>query len=86
MPKYKNVNEGIVDRFISSVFKKIGSGVESRTISKLKKKDPELAKKMQKIQDARKDLEKELYKKLTSKEKKQVANNEIPDFMKQYIN
>ena len=86
MPKYKEVNEGIVDNFISALFTRVGKGLESRTIYKLKKKDPELAKKMQKIQDARKDLEKELSKKLTSKEKKQVANNEIPDFMKQYIN
>ena len=59
MPKYKEVNEGIVDNFISALFTRVGKGLESRTISKLKKKDPELAKKMQKIQDARKDLEKE---------------------------
>ena len=58
MPKYKEVNEGIVDNFISALFTRVGKGLESRTISKLKKKDPELAKKMQKIQDARKDLEK----------------------------
>tara|TARA_R100001015_G_C4505395_1_gene78669 strand:+ start:236 stop:496 length:261 start_codon:yes stop_codon:yes gene_type:complete len=85
MPNYKKVNEGIVDRFLTAVFKKIGSGVESRAISVLKKKDPELAKQMQKIQDARKDLEKTLSKKLSSKEKKQIANNEIPDFINQYL-
>ena len=85
MPNYKNVNEGVVDRFITAVFKKIGSGVESRTISQIKKKDPELAKQMQKIKDARKDLEKTLSKKLSSKEKKQMANNEIPDFINQYL-
>jgi hypothetical protein len=40
---------------------------------------------MQKIKDARKDLEKTLSKKLSSKEKKQMANNEIPDFINQYL-
>jgi hypothetical protein len=85
MPNYKNVNEGVVDRFITAVFKKIGSGIESKAISQIKNKDPELANKMQKIQDARKDLEKTLSKKLSSKEKKQMANNEIPDFINQYL-
>ena len=43
MPKYKKVNEGIVDNFISRVFTSIGKGLESRTIKKLEKTDPKLA-------------------------------------------
>ena len=56
MPKYKNVNEGVVDRFISAVFTKVGKGVESRSIKKLRKTDPELAKQFQKLKDTKKEI------------------------------
>ena len=36
MPKYKNITEGIVDRFIHAIFKKAASGLESATINRLK--------------------------------------------------
>ena len=40
MPKYKKVNEGVVDRFIGAIFTKVGKGLESATIRKISKPDP----------------------------------------------
>ena len=75
MPKYKNVSEGLVDKFITALFDKAAKGVESRTINKLKKTDPELAKQFQKLQDTKKEIEKSLSK----KDMKKLRNAEIPD-------
>jgi len=85
MPKYKPIKEGIVDRFISAVFKRVGSGLESATIRNISKKDPELGKKLKNVQSARKNLDTYLKKNLSAKEKRQMANNEIPDFIKQSL-
>jgi len=41
MSKYKKVNEGIIDNFISALFNKAGKGLESATIRKLSKTDPD---------------------------------------------
>ena len=46
MPKYKQVNEDIVDTFINKLFLLVGKGLESATIRSLSKSDPELAKQM----------------------------------------
>tara|TARA_R100000008_G_scaffold84107_1_gene70743 strand:- start:1478 stop:1726 length:249 start_codon:yes stop_codon:yes gene_type:complete len=81
MPKYKNITEGIVDRFIHAVFKKAAGGLESATINKLKKSDPELAKEFQKLKDARARIQKQISK----KSKKQFADKQIPDVIKQYL-
>ena len=37
MPKYKKVNEGIIDNFITKIFTSVGKGLESRAIKKLSK-------------------------------------------------
>ena len=65
MPKYI-VKEGIIDRFIHKVFDKAATGLESATIKKLKKSDPELAKHFQTLQDTRKEIEKSISKNLKS--------------------
>jgi hypothetical protein len=75
MPKYKNVNEGLVDRFLSAIFTKVGKGLESATINKLKKSDPKLAKQFQKLQDSKKEIEKIISK----KDLKQLKRGELPD-------
>ena len=62
MAKYNNVNEGLVDRFISALFTKVGKGLESATINKLKKSDPQLAKDLEDLQKTKRDLEKRLSK------------------------
>tara|TARA_Y100000310_G_scaffold178513_1_gene178480 strand:- start:2305 stop:2559 length:255 start_codon:yes stop_codon:yes gene_type:complete len=74
MARYKNVNEGLVDRFISTIFTKVGKGLESATLKKLKKSDPELAKDLEDLQKTKKDLEK----RLSKKSQKAIASNEIP--------
>ena len=78
MPKYKEVNEGIVDNFISALFTRVGKGLESRTINKLRKTDPELAKQFQDLQNKKKEIRKSLSKKTLKK----IRNNEIPDVIK----
>ena len=74
MPKYKNVNEGLVDRFVSAVFTKVAKGLESATLTKLKTSDPELAKDLEDLQKTKKGLEK----RLSKQSKKAIRNNEIP--------
>ncbi len=81
MPKYKKVNEGVVDRFIGAIFTKVGKGLESATIRKISKADPELGKQFQDLQNAKKRLEISL----DAKTKKQLANDEIPDIVKQAL-
>tara|TARA_Y100000310_G_scaffold59923_1_gene55314 strand:+ start:411 stop:689 length:279 start_codon:yes stop_codon:yes gene_type:complete len=81
MPKYKNVNEGVIDRFISAIFTRVGKGFESRAINKLRKTDPELAKQLKKLQDTKKEIEKNLSK----KSKKQLAKGEPTDALKRSI-
>ncbi len=74
MPKYKKVNEGVVDRFIGAIFTKVGKGLESATIRKISKADPELGKQFQDLQKTKKRLEKTLSKKT----KQQIARGEMP--------
>ena len=72
MPKYI-IKEGIIDRFIHKVFDKAATGLESATIKKLKKSDPELAKHFQTLQDTRKES------------KKQFADKEVPDVIQKFL-
>ena len=80
MPKYI-VKECIIDRFIHKVFDKAATGLESATIKKLKKSDPELAKHFQTLQDTRKEIEKSISK----KSKKQFADKEVPDVIQKFL-
>ena len=57
MPKYKKVNEGILDALIGKMFLQIGKGMESATINKLKTTDPKLAKHMIDVRNKRKEIE-----------------------------
>ena len=75
MPNYKNVNGGLLDRFITAVFTKVGKGLDSATINKLKKHDPKLAKQFQTVQDTKKEIEKTISK----KDLKQLRRGELPD-------
>ena len=60
MAKYKKVNEGILDKFIGSVFGAIGRGAHSRALKHLSKKDPDIAKQIKTIEKNRKELAKML--------------------------
>ena len=81
MSKYNKVNEGIIDNFISALFNKAGKGLESATIRKLSKTDPELAQQFKDLQQKRKEIQKTL----TRKQKSQMRKNELPDVVKKYL-
>ena len=78
MPNYKAVNEGIIDSVIQALFNKASKGMESATIRKLSKSDPELAQQFKDLQQTREKIKKTL----TRKQKKQLSRNEIPDIIK----
>ena len=81
MPKYKRVNEDIVDTFINKLFLLVGKGLESATIRNLSKSDPELAKQIKDLQQTRKDIAKTI----TRKQRRQLSRNELPDVVKLYM-
>ena len=78
MPNYKAVNEGIIDSVIQALFNKASKGMESATIRKLSKSDPELAQQFKDLQQTREKIKKTL----TRKQRKQLSRNEIPDIIK----
>ena len=80
MPKYKKVNEGIVDRFITKIFTSIGKGLESRTIKKLEKTDPKLVNKFKDLQKTKQEIDNYL----TKKEKEAINRGEKPEFMTRF--
>mgnify|MGYP001356444154 CR=1 FL=1 len=78
MPNYKAVNEGVIDSVIRALFNKASKGMESATIRKLSKSDPELAQQFKDLQQTREKIKKTL----TRKQRKQLSRNEIPDIIK----
>tara|TARA_A100001391_G_scaffold196239_2_gene174503 strand:+ start:2076 stop:2324 length:249 start_codon:yes stop_codon:yes gene_type:complete len=81
MPNYKAVNEGVIDSVIQALFNKASKGMESATIKKLSKSDPELAQQFKDLQQTREKIKKTL----TRKQKKQLSKNELPDIVKKYL-
>jgi len=61
----KNINEGIIDKAISSIFGAIGKGLRKQVLKDLAKKDPKIAKSIKDLEDARKNLKSVLSKKDT---------------------
>ena len=80
MSKYKKVNEGVIDNFITKIFTSVGKGLESRVIKQLSKSDPELARQFKDLQKTKKRLEKTL----TKRQKQQLARGETPDVFKSF--
>ena len=80
MSKYKKVNEGIIDSFITKVFTSVGKGLESRVIKQLSKSDPELAKQFKDLQQTKKKIDNYL----TKKEKQAISKGEKPEFMTKF--
>jgi len=56
----KNINEGIIDKAISSIFGAIGKGLRKQVLKDLAKKDPNIAKSIKDLEKAKKDLKKSL--------------------------
>ena len=82
MPNYKNVNEGIVDRIVTSIIHKFAAGLSSATINRLKQSDPALAKEMDKIDKARDNMEAILSKK---KRLARVRSGDAVGFSDEYL-
>ena len=80
MSKYKKVNEGIIDNFITKIFTSVGKGLDSRAIKKLSKADPELAKQFKDLQKTKKRIDNYL----TKKEKQAIDRGEKPEFMTRF--
>tara|TARA_A100001515_G_scaffold35055_3_gene27380 strand:+ start:4009 stop:4257 length:249 start_codon:yes stop_codon:yes gene_type:complete len=68
MPKYKNVNESIVDKFLDKMFNVIAKRKLNKTLVDLGKKDPKLGKLIAQGLENAKNVEKRL--KQMSPEKK----------------
>ena len=65
MSNYKKINEGIIDKAISSIFGAIGKGLRKQVLKDLAKKDPKIAKSIKDLEKAKKDLKSVLSKKDT---------------------
>jgi len=69
MPKYKKVNEGVIDKFLDKIFNSAAKKMQSSALKKLSKADPEFKKNYEDLLKARDKMEKNLKAKgLTSAE------------------
>ena len=81
MAKYKNITEGMIDNFLSKVFKKAFDQNMSPAIKKLKKKDPELATAMEKSRKIAQDYRKNVFNKMSKKEQEKTIKKNM-DFLR----
>ena len=58
MPKYVINEEGLLDKFIGSIFGSVAKRAKSQAIKQLSAKDPEFAKKVKELKTHRTDMEK----------------------------
>tara|TARA_Y100001937_G_scaffold6694_1_gene8623 strand:+ start:172 stop:408 length:237 start_codon:yes stop_codon:yes gene_type:complete len=77
MPKYKKINEIIVESFIEKLFSKIGQKKTSKALDALAEKDPQLKKDLKVLSQIRDKMNK----RLNTKAKRDAALDRI---MKQY--
>tara|TARA_E500000305_G_C3813749_1_gene139657 strand:+ start:100 stop:333 length:234 start_codon:yes stop_codon:yes gene_type:complete len=69
MPKYKKVNEGIIDNFLGKLFQKVGEKATSQAIDKLADQDPQFKSDYETLQS----LQKKMKKRLNTKAKRDAA-------------
>jgi len=60
MPKYKKVNEGVIDKFLDKIFNSAAKKMQSSAIKKLSKADPQFKKDYDVLLKARDKMEKNL--------------------------
>ena len=77
MPKYKEVNEIVIEGFIEKLFSKVGQAKSSKVLDKLSDQDPDIKKDLEILQKLRDKMNKEL-------NKKAKRNTELQRIMKQY--
>tara|TARA_Y100000817_G_C16385774_1_gene336796 strand:+ start:53 stop:289 length:237 start_codon:yes stop_codon:yes gene_type:complete len=77
MPKYKEVNEIVIEGFIEKLFSKVGQAKSSKVLDKLSDQDPDIKKDLEVLQKLRDKMNKEL-------NTKAKRNAELQRIMKQY--
>ena len=77
MPKYKEVNEIVIEGFIEKLFFKVGQAKSSKVLDKLSDQDPDIKKDLEILQKLRDKMNKEL-------NTKAKRNTELQRIMKQY--
>ena len=77
MPKYKEVNEIVIEGFIEKLFSKVGQAKSSKVLDKLSDQDPDIKKDLEILQKIRDKMNKEL-------NTKAKRNTELQRIMKQY--
>jgi len=77
MPKYKEVNEIVIEGFIEKLFSKVGQAKSSKVLDKLSDQDPDIKKDLEILQKLRDKMNKEL-------NTKAKRNAELQRIMKQY--
>ena len=75
MVKYKNLNENTIDNFLEKVFKKAFDQNKSAAMKKIRKKDPELAKAMDKSVKIAQDYRKNVLDKMSPKEREKKVKD-----------
>mgnify|MGYP003146970995 CR=1 FL=1 len=50
------INEGLIDKAISSIFTSIGKGARKQALKQIAKKDPKIAKSIKDLEKAKKEL------------------------------
>ena len=77
MPKYKEVNEIVIEGFIEKLFSKVGQAKSSKVLDKLSDQDTDIKKDLEILQKLRDKMNKEL-------NTKAKRNTELQRIMKQY--
>ena len=75
MAKYKYISESFLDNFLEIVFKKAFDQNKSAAMKKIRKKDPELAKAMDKSVKIAQDYRKNVLDKMSPKEREKKVKD-----------
>jgi hypothetical protein len=75
MAKYKYISESFLDNFLEKVFKKAFDQNKSAAMKKIRKKDPELAKAMDKSVKIAQDYRKNVLDKMSPKEREKKVKD-----------
>ena len=81
MAKYKYISESFLDNFLEKVFKKAFDQNKSAAMKKIRKKDPELAKAMDKSVKIAQDYRKNVFNKMSKKEQEKTIKKNM-DFLR----
>ena len=80
MSKYKKVGDRIVEDFVTSLFRAIGTGLRPKVLKILSKKDPKIGQLVKDLEKSRDELDKHIKTKssLSKSEKQALKRGEWP--------